>query len=34
MLILFRDYAYDYLSFFEDLGYNPDVEVLGWGGMY
>jgi ubiquinone/menaquinone biosynthesis C-methylase UbiE len=34
MLILFGDYANDYKDFFTKLGYLPQVEILGWGGMY
>lgn len=28
------DYAYDYKALFNGFGYDPEVEVLGWGGMY
>lgn len=34
MLFFFGDYAYDYKEFFTNLGYSPDVGILGWGGMY
>jgi len=33
-MILFGDQASDFASLFEALGYKPEVEILGWGGMY
>jgi ubiquinone/menaquinone biosynthesis C-methylase UbiE len=32
--ILIGDYPYDYLALFRELGYQAEVEDLGWGGMY
>jgi ubiquinone/menaquinone biosynthesis C-methylase UbiE len=34
MLILVGDFAYDYVSVFKDFDYQPEVEPLGWKGMY
>jgi ubiquinone/menaquinone biosynthesis C-methylase UbiE len=34
MLIWVGDFAYDYKRTFGEFGYDPDVEILGWNGMY
>jgi ubiquinone/menaquinone biosynthesis C-methylase UbiE len=28
------DFAYDYVEYFNSLGYDPKVHEIGWGGMY
>jgi len=28
------DYPYDFAAIFRELGFEPHVEILGWGGMY
>jgi ubiquinone/menaquinone biosynthesis C-methylase UbiE len=28
------DYAYDYMERFKGIGYEPEIHVVGWGGMY
>ena len=33
-MLWFGDQASDFVSLFEALGYEPEMEVLGWGGMY
>jgi ubiquinone/menaquinone biosynthesis C-methylase UbiE len=32
--ILIGDYPHDFQAIFRDLGYQPEVEYLGWSGMY
>jgi ubiquinone/menaquinone biosynthesis C-methylase UbiE len=32
--ILIGDYPHDFQAIFEELGYQPEVEYLGWSGMY
>jgi ubiquinone/menaquinone biosynthesis C-methylase UbiE len=32
--ILFGDFPHDYKKVFDSLGYQAEVEELGWGGMY
>lgn len=32
--ILIGDYPHDFQAIFKDLGYQPEVEYLGWSGMY
>jgi hypothetical protein len=32
--ILIGDYPHDYKGLLEAMGYQVDVEELGWGGMY
>lgn len=32
--VLIGDYPHDYAAYFENLGYQPKVEILGWSGMY
>jgi ubiquinone/menaquinone biosynthesis C-methylase UbiE len=32
--ILFGDYPHDYRALFAELGYEAEIEELGWGGMY
>lgn len=32
--MLIGDYPHDYAAYFTRLGYQPDVEILGWSGMY
>jgi ubiquinone/menaquinone biosynthesis C-methylase UbiE len=34
LLIFVGDFAYDYVSAFEELGFQPEVETIGWNGMY
>jgi ubiquinone/menaquinone biosynthesis C-methylase UbiE len=34
VLIFVGDFAYDYVKIFRDLGYQAEVEQLGWNGMY
>jgi ubiquinone/menaquinone biosynthesis C-methylase UbiE len=34
VLHLIGDFAYDYKKLFDEFGYDPVVEELGWGGMY
>jgi len=34
ILHLVGDFAYDYVEYFNSLGYDPKVHDLGWGGMY
>jgi len=33
-MLLFGDQACDFVSQFESLGYKPEMEILGWSGMY
>jgi ubiquinone/menaquinone biosynthesis C-methylase UbiE len=28
------DYAYDYMERYKGIGYEPEIHVIGWGGMY
>jgi ubiquinone/menaquinone biosynthesis C-methylase UbiE len=34
ILIFVGDYAYDYMKAFNDFGYHPECEILGWRGLY
>jgi ubiquinone/menaquinone biosynthesis C-methylase UbiE len=34
VLHLVGDSAYDYVEQFRVLGYDPEIQVIGWGGMY
>jgi ubiquinone/menaquinone biosynthesis C-methylase UbiE len=34
VLVFVGDFAYDYVKIFRDLGYQAEVEKLGWNGMY
>jgi ubiquinone/menaquinone biosynthesis C-methylase UbiE len=33
-MLLFGDQASDFVSLLKMLGYEPEMEILGWGGMY
>lgn len=33
-MLLFGDQACDFMSQFKALGYKPEMEILGWSGMY
>lgn len=32
--VLIGDFPHDYAAYFESLSYQPEVEILGWSGMY
>ena len=32
--VLIGDYPHDFGAYLESLGYQPEVEILGWSGMY
>lgn len=34
VMLLFGDQACDFASLFISLDYRPEIEILGWGGMY
>jgi ubiquinone/menaquinone biosynthesis C-methylase UbiE len=34
ILIWVGDFAYDYKKKFVEFGYHPEIEILGWNGMY